>query len=117
MDTILLTPPEAQKVLRVGKNKIYELLNDRTFPTVKIDKKLFVRRDALEKWLESKSHLRADAAECLELFVSQKYVSKKKAKCFSIEKMEKLLIKIREGILSRNQAIKIIRGEMVLPNE
>ncbi len=47
----LLTPQEAKIILRVGNNRVYEIFRRDDFPRLEIGRKLFVRRDALERWI------------------------------------------------------------------
>lgn len=51
-DKILLTTEEAAKVLNIGKNNLYKLINEGTIPVVKTSGKNLVIADKLDKWLE-----------------------------------------------------------------
>ena len=54
-----------EKKLLIGANEIrseygqsrtraYEILNDKTLPVIRIGKRLYVRRESFEKWLDEK---------------------------------------------------------------
>lgn len=47
----LLTPKDLEKILKVGKNKVYELLNRPDFPAIKIGSSYRVQRKSLEEYL------------------------------------------------------------------
>lgn len=51
-DKKLLTIEEAAKVLNIGKNNLYKLINEGTIPVVKTSGKNLVIADKLDKWLE-----------------------------------------------------------------
>lgn len=49
----LLKPQEAAILLRVGKNKIYEIANNRDFPKVYLGEKNFlIPKDRLHQWIQ-----------------------------------------------------------------
>lgn len=51
----LLKPQEAALLLRIGKNKIYEIANLKGFPKLYLGEKHFiVPKDLLQKWVESR---------------------------------------------------------------
>lgn len=50
-----LDPEAARHVLGVGRNTIYQLFHAEGFPAVRIGKRLLVRQDLLDGWLESQS--------------------------------------------------------------
>ena len=43
---------EIQRVFNCSKNTAYNLMNSPGFPTVKIGRRLYVEKDALEGWLK-----------------------------------------------------------------
>lgn len=49
-----LTVPEAASIMRLGKNKVYELAHDPTFPTVREGRKILIPRNGLINWMESR---------------------------------------------------------------
>jgi len=51
----LLTYKDLQTILKVGKNRAYELLKSDCFPTIKINHRMYVSPEALQKWVESYS--------------------------------------------------------------
>lgn len=52
-EKILLTPVQAQKILGVGRNRIYELLETKGFPSFKIGERYYVNREQLQEWANS----------------------------------------------------------------
>lgn len=48
-----LTVEEAQKILRVGRTKIYELCRTDGFPTLRIGNRIVIPRDELFAWMKS----------------------------------------------------------------
>ena len=51
----LLTYKDIQAILKVGKNRAYELLKSECFPTIRINHRMYVSHDALQKWIETYS--------------------------------------------------------------
>jgi len=50
---ILLSPPEVQKILRCGRNTIYQVFNRPDFPKIQIgNKNYFITKTALHSWIE-----------------------------------------------------------------
>ena len=49
----LLTAKDLQYILSIGKNRAYELMNSRAFPTLQIGCRKYVSRAALRKWVET----------------------------------------------------------------
>ena len=39
----------------LGKNKIYQLMHDNTFPSIKLGGRYYVKRDDLEDWLKKQT--------------------------------------------------------------
>jgi excisionase family DNA binding protein len=52
MDTIMLTPEEAFRVLGIGRTYGYRLIKNGTLPSVKLGRLRRVPRHALEAWVE-----------------------------------------------------------------
>lgn len=52
---LLLTVPEAATVLRISKNKAYELVRQRLLPAVHLGKNIRIPRQALERWIAEQS--------------------------------------------------------------
>ena len=50
---LLLTIKEVQEATQLGRTKVYELMRDGRLPVVRIGRTIRVRREALERWLES----------------------------------------------------------------
>ncbi len=48
----LLKVAEIQKLLKLSKGKTYQLVNMKTFPTVRIGRAIRVPRGALETWIK-----------------------------------------------------------------
>ena len=51
----LLTYKDIQTILKVGKNRAYELLKSECFPTIRINHRMYVSPDALQKWIDTYS--------------------------------------------------------------
>jgi len=51
----VLTVAEVAKRLKIGRNKVYELFNQRDFPSFKLGKNLRVSEPAFEEWLLNQS--------------------------------------------------------------
>lgn len=51
MDEVLMTPVEVARVLRLGRNKTYELLAQGILPCVRFGRTIRVPRLALEAWI------------------------------------------------------------------
>ncbi len=49
-DPIIYEATDLMRILRVGKNAAYNLMNDRNFPSFRVGRKLFVTQDAFEEW-------------------------------------------------------------------
>jgi len=46
---------QISKLLGIGMNTTYQLMNSKSFPTIRIGKKMFVSKKAFEQWLEKES--------------------------------------------------------------
>ena len=52
-DDRLLTVKDLQYIFSVGKNRAYELMNSKAFPSLQIGNRKYVSRAALQKWVET----------------------------------------------------------------
>lgn len=50
---IIYNVENLSKILNIGKNKTYELMKSKSFPSYRIGKQYFVTEDNLNKWLNS----------------------------------------------------------------
>lgn len=50
-DIILYTPQDIQKIFTCGKNQAYQLIHSSGFPKIQINRKIYVPKDKLEKWI------------------------------------------------------------------
>jgi hypothetical protein len=48
---LVMQARDVQAILGLSKTKVYELLNRKDFPTICIDKRMVVSRDAFFDWL------------------------------------------------------------------
>lgn len=54
-EKLVITPQEAMKLLGVGRNTMYEvILKDKTFPAFKIGRKIYVNKQGMQNWINSK---------------------------------------------------------------
>lgn len=51
----LLKPKDIKKYFKIGKDKLYELLKDRTFPSVKVGRYYYVLEDEFIEWLNKQT--------------------------------------------------------------
>ena len=51
----LLTAKDLQYIFSIGKNRAYELMNSKAFPTLRLGSRKYVSRSALQKWVETYS--------------------------------------------------------------
>lgn len=51
VDIILYTKEDIQQIFKLGRDKTYQLMNSRGFPTIKIGRTSYVPKDKLEKWI------------------------------------------------------------------
>jgi len=47
----MYTTKDLQAILKCGSRTIYNLVHSKTFPSIKIGRKYFVEKNALENWL------------------------------------------------------------------
>lgn len=48
---VMYTIKDLQVILKCGSRTIYNLVHSKTFPSIKIGRKYFVEKNALENWL------------------------------------------------------------------
>lgn len=48
---VMYTTKDLQAILKCGSRTIYNLVHTKTFPSIKIGRKYFVEKNALENWL------------------------------------------------------------------
>ena len=48
---VMYTTKDLQAILKCGSRTIYNLVHSKTFPSIKIGRKYFVEKNALENWL------------------------------------------------------------------
>ena len=48
----LLTVKDVQSILNIGRTTAYQLMRSSGFPTLRINNRLFVSQEALEKWIK-----------------------------------------------------------------
>jgi len=53
---MLLTPHEVSRILRLGRNKTYELIASSEIPVIRFGRAIRISRAKLEAWLEAQSH-------------------------------------------------------------
>ena len=51
---LVMAPADVAKVLRVSKNKVYEIVHSEGFSAFKVGKQYRVRRDRFFDWLDTK---------------------------------------------------------------
>ena len=54
-EPFLLTVPEAAQLLRIGRNRCYELVNSGSLPAIKIGRTVRIPRQQLMAWIEAQS--------------------------------------------------------------
>ena len=52
MEKLVYTVKEAAKVLNIGLNNAYILVNSKDFPKIQVGRKILIPVKSLEKWLE-----------------------------------------------------------------
>lgn len=55
LDALTYKIEELPAVLKIGRDKAYQLANSPGFPAIRLGKRILVSKIALEKWLESQS--------------------------------------------------------------
>lgn len=54
-DPILYTVDDIQEIFKIGRSNAYKLLVSDGFPSIRLNKKLFVERKKLEEWIAKQS--------------------------------------------------------------
>ena len=54
---IVLVPAEVMEILRLGKSKMYEVLHSEDFPSYKIDRRWYINKAKLIKWIDRQSEI------------------------------------------------------------
>lgn len=54
-DVALLTMDEVKKFLRIGTNKVYELVAQKKIPSIKLGNKIRVPKKALLEWIDKET--------------------------------------------------------------
>ena len=49
---ILYTVSDIQNIFKCGKRQAYELVNSQNFPSFRINSKIYVDKNELEKWIK-----------------------------------------------------------------
>ena len=48
---VLLTPKDIQEIFGIGKNQAYALMCSASFPSIRLNRRLFVEQSAFREWL------------------------------------------------------------------
>ncbi len=48
---VLYNVGDIQRIFNIGKTKAYQLVNSNGFPTIRINKKIYIPKLELEKWI------------------------------------------------------------------
>lgn len=57
MEKLVYTVNETAKLLNIGMNKAYELIQNQQIPNVRIGRKILIPKKSLENWLSTKTDL------------------------------------------------------------
>ena len=52
---LTLNAREAAQVLRISKSKVYELAQSKSFPAIRISKRVVIPRDKLIQWMNAQA--------------------------------------------------------------
>jgi excisionase family DNA binding protein len=55
LDDELLRPDEVQRILRVGRSKVYDMIAREELPVIRIGRAVRIPRGALERWIEERT--------------------------------------------------------------
>lgn len=55
MERATLTVAETAEYIGIGLNKVYQLVNDKTIPSIRIGKRFIIPKIALDEWLIKQS--------------------------------------------------------------
>lgn len=47
------TPDEVQKIFKLGRTQTYNLMNSEGFPTLRVNRKMYVEDEALRVWMKN----------------------------------------------------------------
>lgn len=50
-DIVLYTIDDIKRIFKIGRNKALALMSSKGFPSFRINRKLYVLKDELEKWI------------------------------------------------------------------
>jgi excisionase family DNA binding protein len=53
VDKVLLKPEEVAQMLALGRSTVYELIATGALPSIRVGKVIRVRREDLQRWVES----------------------------------------------------------------
>lgn len=59
-DTLLLTIPQVMKLLRLGRTKIYQLIDKEGFPVLHFGRAVRVSQASLQEWLKQRENFMKD---------------------------------------------------------
>lgn len=59
MEKMVLTAPDIQIALGIGRRQVYELLNREDFPAIRLGRKIIVPREAFFRWLDAQADKQA----------------------------------------------------------
>ena len=62
-ETLLLTVREAGKLLRVSRNRCYELIRQGRIPHLRLGRRILIPRHGLETWINEEAGVTAPPAE------------------------------------------------------
>lgn len=51
-EKVMLAVKDVQRIMGIGRDASYVVMNSNSFPTVKVGKKLYVHKEVLDKWLK-----------------------------------------------------------------
>ena len=54
---LTLNAREAAQVLRISKSKVYELAQSKSFPAIRIGKRVVIPRDKLIQWMNNQAEV------------------------------------------------------------
>lgn len=61
MEPLLVTPRELSRLLKLGRNKTYELLATGEIPLIRVGRAIRIPRAAVEDWIRRKSSEQGEA--------------------------------------------------------
>ena len=51
-DIILYTTKDIQNIFKLGRDKTYQLIHSRGFPSIQIGREYYIPKNKLEKWID-----------------------------------------------------------------